>query len=96
MKTYKSKDMLGHPDLIEHTEKLGLLLPQPVIENLQTDYLKVIKFCKIYANTIAYCLRENVYEIEENLFEIIKSSKNTFISFFMFEINKATKLNFPP
>lgn len=39
MKTYKSKDLLGHPDLIEHTENLPSLLPKAVIDRLETEYL---------------------------------------------------------
>ncbi|XP_030762486.1 exocyst complex component 3 [Sitophilus oryzae] len=42
LKTYHSKEMLGHPDLIEFTKKMDPLLPQPVIGNLESSYLKYI------------------------------------------------------
>lgn len=41
LKTYKSKEMLGHPDLIKHTESLDDLLPDTVFERLETEYLTV-------------------------------------------------------
>lgn len=43
LKTYRSKDLLGHPDLIEYTEKLNSLLPQAVIERMETEYLAIME-----------------------------------------------------
>nr|XP_023016635.1 exocyst complex component 3 [Leptinotarsa decemlineata] len=43
MKTYKSKDMLGHPDLVAHTENLPSLLPPLVTDRLEGEYLKNIE-----------------------------------------------------
>ncbi|XP_060526031.1 exocyst complex component 3 [Cylas formicarius] len=40
---YHSKDLLGHPDLVEHTVKLGPVLPQEVVNTLETNYLKNIE-----------------------------------------------------
>lgn len=41
LKTYRAKDMLGHPDLVTSTENLPPLLPSAVIDRLEEDYLKV-------------------------------------------------------
>ncbi|CAH1153644.1 unnamed protein product [Phaedon cochleariae] len=43
LKTYKSRDMLGHPDLMTHTENLPPLLPTAVIDSLEEEYLKTIE-----------------------------------------------------
>ncbi|XP_056646544.1 exocyst complex component 3 isoform X1 [Diorhabda sublineata] len=43
LKTYKSTDMLGHPDLAVYTENLSPLLPQAVLDRLEGDYLKNIE-----------------------------------------------------
>lgn len=43
LKTYESKEMLGHPDLVEQTKKLGPLLPQAVVDRLESNYLKNIE-----------------------------------------------------
>ncbi|KAG5899460.1 hypothetical protein JTB14_015313 [Gonioctena quinquepunctata] len=43
MKTYKSKDMLGHSDLIVHTENLPSLLPHLVTDRLEGEYLRNIE-----------------------------------------------------
>ncbi|KAJ8984485.1 hypothetical protein NQ317_006145 [Molorchus minor] len=43
MKTYKSKELLSHPDLIEHTEKLPSLLPEAVLNRLEGEYLRNIE-----------------------------------------------------
>lgn len=40
LNTYKGPELMGHPDLKEHTSSLNLLLPQPVLNNLQDQYLK--------------------------------------------------------
>ncbi|CAH0561855.1 unnamed protein product [Brassicogethes aeneus] len=37
--TYKSRDLLGHPDLSEDTKNLGPLLPKAVVDRLEKDYL---------------------------------------------------------
>lgn len=42
-KTYHSEDMLGHPDLVEHTKNLGPLLPAGLVERLVSSYLKDIE-----------------------------------------------------
>ncbi|KAJ3644677.1 hypothetical protein Zmor_022388 [Zophobas morio] len=42
-KTYHGFELLGHPDLFEHTKNLGPLLPQAVMEHLESDYLKNIE-----------------------------------------------------
>ncbi|XP_066140690.1 exocyst complex component 3 [Euwallacea fornicatus] len=42
-KTYHSEEMLGHPDLIEYTKKVGCLLPSPLLESLISNYLKDIE-----------------------------------------------------
>lgn len=42
LKTYQGTDMLGHPDLLKFTEKLGPLLPPEVMNVLEGDYLKNI------------------------------------------------------
>ncbi|KAF5273381.1 hypothetical protein FQR65_LT04673 [Abscondita terminalis] len=40
LNTYKGPELMGHPDLKEHTSGLSLLLPQAVLNNLQDQYLK--------------------------------------------------------
>lgn len=39
MNTYKGPELMGHPDLIEHTQNLGPLLNMDTLNNLQKKYL---------------------------------------------------------
>ncbi|CAG9855139.1 unnamed protein product [Phyllotreta striolata] len=43
LRTYKSKDMLGHPDLAASTENLRELLPKTVLDELEGKYMKNIE-----------------------------------------------------
>ncbi|XP_050304189.1 exocyst complex component 3 [Anthonomus grandis grandis] len=42
-KTYHSEDMMGHPDLVEHTKDLGNLLPPALLERVISNYLNDIE-----------------------------------------------------
>lgn len=43
LNTYKGEELLGHPDLIQHTENIGLLLSKAVLKSLQEQYLENMK-----------------------------------------------------
>lgn len=42
LNTYKGDELLGHPDLKNHTANLGPLLPPKVLNRLQEEYLMVL------------------------------------------------------
>lgn len=42
LNTYKGEELMGHPDLKDHTRNLGPLLPNAVLTRLQEEYLRVI------------------------------------------------------
>lgn len=41
LNTYKGEELMGHPDIKEHTRNLPPLLPLAVQNTLQKDYLTV-------------------------------------------------------
>lgn len=42
LNVYKGEELMGHPDLKDHTRSLGPLLPHAVLARLQEEYLKVL------------------------------------------------------
>lgn len=43
LNTYKGIELMGHPDLREHTISLGPLLSDTVLNNLQDQYLQIME-----------------------------------------------------
>lgn len=46
LNTYKSPELMGHPDLKNYTDNLDKLLPDDTLNRLQDEYLEVKEFIK--------------------------------------------------
>ncbi|KAJ8914761.1 hypothetical protein NQ315_013264 [Exocentrus adspersus] len=84
MKVYKSKDLLGHPDLIEHTEKLPPLLPQAVIDRLEGEYLKNIE--NNYTEWMQNTLKSDKEEWRSNIEPHLDSYSRTAAPIIIFQM----------
>ncbi|KAJ8947090.1 hypothetical protein NQ318_002448 [Aromia moschata] len=84
MKTYMSNDLLGHPDLTEHTAKLPSLLPEAVLDRLEGEYLKNIE--QNYTEWMQNTLKSEKEEWRSNMEPHLDSYSRTAAPIIIFQM----------